>query len=159
MDHAANNALHPVKLYNANSQAGELISLILQAKGRDTTLIHEPCNYYPDESGPVIEDAGIVIKGLDRVIDFLEHKYPAPALTSSDPVHRVTTRMLLDNLLENFYKGGELKDELTPPPAGSFILGRTLSIIDLAILPITSEKCKKWAPLRAIAATEVKRCA
>lgn len=150
MDHAANDVLRPVKLYNADTKKGKFIALIVQTKGRDLERIPTPCPYYLNETDPVIEDAGIVIRGIDRVIDFLEHKYPAPALVSDDPVHRVSTRMLVDNIITKFHNGRTISNEFDPPAAGCFILGRELSLADLALFPALPTDDPFWGPLRTL---------
>lgn len=150
MDHAANDVLNPVKLYNAATKKGTFVALIIRTKGRELECHSEPCPYYLDEKDPVIEDAGVAIKGMDRVIDFLEHKYPAPALTSDDPVHRVATRMLVDNIFESMYPTSRLGKGFEPPAANSFILGRSLSLADLALYPILPSGGAQWDPLRKL---------
>lgn len=155
MDHAANDVSNPILIYNAGALASVFVSLIIQTKGRDLHLIPEACPYYADEVGPVIDDNGVVIRGIDRIIDFLEHKYPAPPLTPDEPSHRVAARMIVDNILESYPSSRHIEKvmvQLEPPAAGDFLLGRTLSLVDLALYPLIplTRREPGWYHLRSL---------
>jgi len=104
----------------------------------------------PDGRVPVLEDDGWVLSESSVIDEYLEERYPEPALLPSDPAERALARFLVfrfDDLGDSYYalrRGEEgAAERLAHALAGldhvlgtmPFLTGRSFGLADVSYLP------------------------
>lgn len=136
------------ELYNAASQHGKIVALMLEIKGlpfvsqiRDNELITD----FPNEA--TLKDVGPLIHGTHIILDFLEDKYPWPQTFPAEPDKRCIVSMLLRSLLtsdaDNPFDFSCYKEELRD----AFICGEKPCVLDIAIAA-TAPREEFWDTFR-----------
>jgi glutathione S-transferase len=82
-----------ITLYNSGSKAGRILDLALHAKGIKYTADRQP---WQATNYPVLIDDHHVVQGLTIILQYLEHRYPAPNLIPNDPIHASIVMMLVE---------------------------------------------------------------
>lgn len=87
-----------------------------------------------------IEAQGLYINKLERIIDYLDERYPVPQLISGDLENRTRIRLIADMLMEDPSKCDELAANADP-----YILKGGITLIDLIVAcKTTNERFIKW---------------
>ena len=99
---------------------------------------------------PVVEEDGLVLPESAVIMEYLEERYPEPALLPADPAERALSRLLVERfsrLSDPYYKArrgdesarGELEARLGDLDAlleeRPFLTGREYGLTDIAYLP------------------------
>lgn len=90
-----------IKLYNADSNAGRVLSRILQVKElafESSAQVYPKADAFKDE--PTLVVNGHAVHGTYIVLPYIEQKYPHPNLYPSDPEKTSLITMLFRQLLD-----------------------------------------------------------
>jgi hypothetical protein len=141
MDHAANDVLKPVVIFNSTPAIRQFLSLVLRAKGRAVSDNHRDL-LLPETTQPAIIDHGLPVRGLHNILAYLEDQYPDPPLCFNTPTRRAVVRMAVDQIIDDLYVDEPDTQHPTLLAVASalhhqcFVMDR-LSMLDLALVPVS----------------------
>jgi len=135
-----------VSLYNCSTAQGEILSLILEAKGLEAVEYDEPSEYAPTEfaAEPTLVDNGHVIHGAIVIALYLEQRYPSPALLPQDPEKCSIVMMLFRQILSNCRHGLDLPQYKLHLATHGFITGDRASFVDVAVAALAPKDDPFW---------------
>ena len=140
------------------------VRIVIAAKGLEARIVEvDPArppedliDLNPFQSVPTLVDRELVIYGAGIISEYLDERFPAPALLPGDPAGRAQTRVALHRIEQDWYglvlqlEGGEKRDEararrlmleavLAAEPlfrVKSWFLSDHFSLLDAAVAPI-----------------------
>jgi RNA polymerase-associated protein len=142
-----------------------LVRIVLAAKGLEPRLVEcDPArppedliDLNPFQSVPTLVDRELVVYGAGIIAEYLDERFPAPALLPGDPAGRAQARVALHRVEQDWYAlvpalegGGERRDEqrarrlmleavLAAEPlfrVKPWFLSDHFSLLDAAVAPI-----------------------
>jgi len=142
-----------------------LVRIVLAAKGLEPRLVEcDPArppedliDLNPFQSVPTLVDRELVVYGAGIIAEYLDERFPAPALLPGDPAGRAQARVALHRIEQDWYAlvlalegGGERRDEqrarrlmleavLAAEPlfrVKPWFLSDHFSLLDAAVAPI-----------------------
>ena len=101
------------------------VRIVLAAKGLEARIVEvDPArppedliDLNPLQSIPTLVDRDLVVYGAGIVAEYLDERFPAPALLPGDPAGRAQARVVLHRIEQDWYalvpalEGGEKRDE------------------------------------------------
>jgi len=101
------------------------VRIVLAAKGLEARIVEvEPArppedliDLNPFQSVPTLVDRDLVVYGAGIIAEYLDERFPAPALLPGDPGGRAQSRVALHRIEQDWYalvpllEGGERRDE------------------------------------------------
>jgi RNA polymerase-associated protein len=140
------------------------VRIVIAAKGLEARIVEvDPArppedliDLNPFQSVPTLVDRELVIYGAGIISEYLDERFPAPALLPGDPAGRAQTRVALHRIEQDWYglvphlEGGEKRDEtrgrrlmleavLAAEPlfrVKPWFLSDHFSLLDAAVAPI-----------------------
>jgi RNA polymerase-associated protein len=140
------------------------VRIVIAAKGLEARIVEvDPArppedliDLNPFQSVPTLVDRELVIYGAGIIGEYLDERFPAPALLPGDPAGRAQTRVALHRIEQDWYglvpqlEGGEKRDEtrarrlmheavLAAEPlfrVKPWFLSDHFSLLDAAVAPI-----------------------
>ena len=140
------------------------VRIVLAAKGLEARIVEiDPArppedliDLNPLQSVPTLVDRDLVVYGAGIITEYLDERFPAPALLPGDPAGRAQARVALHRIEQDWYalapllEGGEKRDEtrarrlmleavLAAEPLfriKSWFLSDHFSLLDAAVAPV-----------------------
>lgn len=139
-----------VSLYNAATVQGEVLSLLIQAKGLECSSYDERSPYAKESTHePTLVDNGHVIHGAMVISLYLEQRYPSPSLLPQDPEQASIVMMLYRQILKSGRASLDLGTYKMHLAAHGYITGQRPSFVDIAISALAPEGDPFWERYRA----------
>jgi len=114
--------LMTLELYNAGTEQGEILALLIKAKGQELVSHPEQSpladSKFMDE--PTLIDQGHVMHGTMVIALYLEQRYPSPCLLPQDPCKSSIVMMLFRNILKTGREGLDLQGALGSATPGTY---------------------------------------
>ena len=134
-----------VSLYNATTSQGEILTLLIKAKGVDVELRDEASPYAKEDMHePTLVDNGHVIHGAIVIALYVEQRYPAPSLLPHDPEKSSIVMMLFRSILQHGREGLDLATYKMHLATHGFITGDRSSFVDVAVAALAPKGDPFW---------------
>lgn len=144
MDHQANDALGPI-IIKGPGNLTRLLDLVARYKGRTTRTI---------QSAQVeITDRGLSILGLWPAVEYLEERYPDPAIFPDTPARRAVVRSITTQLIETSDTLAKVRNATHTGPRTKFLLTNDITLLDLAVAAVA--RSAEWADFVSTVLQEV----
>ena len=136
-----------LELFNASTEQGEILSLLIKAKGQEC-ITHSEQSPLADArfaEEPTLVDKGHVLHGTMVIMLYLEQRYPSPCLLPQDPCKASIVMMLLRNILKTGREGLDLPIYKLHLVTHGYMTGDRPSLVDIAVAALAPEDDPYWA--------------
>ena len=139
--------LMTLELFNASTAQGEILSLLIKAKGQELVAHPEQSPLadakYIDE--PTLIDQGHVMHGTMVIALYLEQRYPSPCLLPQDPCKSSVVMMLFRNIIKTGRVGLDLPIYKMHLVTHGYMGGDRPSLVDVAVAALAPKDDPYWA--------------